>query len=513
MSSLVELWKYEMKDPLGDIKNLLKPGNSGEIVRQMNGIDSMGFFPFLTPLTFLCMGLGSNFEGVKPAIIELLIHGGDMNVLGLSGLNPLHFLLILVFYDESYIDHVEWWLSLGANPNQQIYIQEMNYLFLTPLEFLLSFHSKNWTLDKFHLDHPLLNVLERRQLSEKEMKRMVLLLLCFESQKPEDIHDPGNLYDHLSSLLVNEISEAMLLEYPFLRKKLHHLWKIPYPLPDLYIRHRFLSRYYSLITPYAHPREHEGVYLIPTFEQDEFSPPHEFFKDQYKTYFHMEMIPSLIREGKNPVTNKMIPLSLKRRWLDRLEHFPIFPHRSPKENLGRLPFVFQPPSKPNRFLIMLDWIQEMMRSVHPYSNIVFVKKFKPFEVEFVVYILQNNPYFLSGFSRAKTRITLLEVILTYLLSADKNENINKIHFGFEECYEDIKMHKLILESLERTGSSFSYNFYEVMIQTEVFNLLSERIGYFSMYEMSILWDRICHLHALQSAPRLNENTFPLLLMN
>jgi hypothetical protein len=92
---------------------------------------------------------------------------------------------------------------------------------------------------------------------------------------------------------------------------------------------------------------------------------------------------------------------------------------------------------------------------------------------------------------------------------DMETNANKIHFGIEDISEDIKLYHSCQKFFTESGQPFAFSFFDALLYNEIYNLLKDRIGYYSFYDMGHLWYRMCSLYYFEH--NLSEDTEIMLI--
>lgn len=510
MSFLTDLWhnNWEINNPIHDIESLLLFSRP-TIIKICNGVDRKGIPSYNTPLMLLWR------QRIIPtdAIEKLLLLGADIDFFGSNGLNSLFIILLLLFYDKSYINHLDYWLSLGANPNK-------NYIYkcktcLNSLEFFLFLlNNDDWNLDSFKLNfiHS-----EKLCLTELEIKRIIISLLIFNVELP--VINTDRYVEECRNINIYNISNDMLNYYPMLEKKLYHVWNISFPISDFYMRHKFLSKYAHLILKdediVLHDEENTIIYTSSTTKQYyklNKSRLYLLYENDKNFYFSSDLIPFMIKNGKNPLTNNSIPIDVRKNWIQKLVlENPPFEYKSLEESIQSFPNLFFNKTKLDDEIYLIEYLYNLIYTIHPYTNIMNLLNWNQKVIQYAIKIMTEGPYSLLHFKDVQNLHEFLLTIYNYILTEDSFDYINKIHFSLEEINEDYKVYHSIQSIFKKSKVDFIYVFHEAIMIPDVFDILIERIGVFDMNEMSLFYEKICKIRYLELD--LTEDTFPILIQN
>lgn len=504
MSYLINLLKNNMLiNPLYDIKNFLNNIDKYNTQNITNGITTNGLPSKFTPLMLLWM----NKIVYIDAIEELILNHADMDLFGIIGLNPLYIILILIFYNVEYIDHLEYWLSIGANPNKK-YIDKNSKVF-TSLEFFINhLENVNWKCQDFEI----YNYYDKINLTNQHINRIIIILLSFNVELSENIYNNNLIY--CRSLNIHNISESEIIQYPILEKKLYNIWKIPFPISDFFMRHKFLSKYINLFNEINQITDNNDIIFTSSFEKEiNINNYLYMIEENNKTfYFSSDLIPKIIKSGKNPLTNNSINYEIRKNWIKKLhKEYPAFPYKLKSEIVSELPKIFYNDSKLSDEINIIEYLNEWMIRIHPYTNIMNINQWNENKIIYISQILSEIPYSLSKFENINSINKFLNVIIYYIFNNDIYDILNKTHFAIEEIIEDIKTYESIILINKKLKINFNYSFFEAILIPEIYDVLYERINFYNLNEMSNIYNKICRIHYIELD--LNENTLPILILN
>ena len=499
MSFLINLWSESIMDPIKDINDLIESvKDNQELFSHINGLDNFGLPILWSPILLLMKQETFHKEAFK----LLMARGANIDQAGKKGFNALYILLMYIFQDKNYINHLEWWLNMGANPNAKIILgQEI----LTPLEFFLHLYS----LDTWKSSDFLDNVKEfecvGKHLEVEEVEAIIYTFLCYGCENPEyNVHP---IFERCKNLHLNQINKKLLKKFPILEQKLCDFYKMPSNIPNFWTRHLYLSKKFNkTLTKKPIQFEPDDIVINPYFSHDYQTPKEQyiFYLENNKNfYFISSMIPKLIQSGTNPCTNIPIPLNIKQKWMEELNTKRYFPYKTLDENKEIFPLLFSCPEKPKLIITLSEMLHKIISKVHPYTSIINVRQWKSFEIEYTSSVLNDAPYLMHKFKDVVDLEKFLLVCMEYIYK-DAENTINKLHFGIEDISEDLKVYYSSTKFFAENSLSFQFSFFEAMLHTDIYNLLKDRIGYYSFYDMGHLWYKICTLCSLEND--LSEDT-------
>jgi len=486
-------------DPIKDINDLIESvKDTQELFSHINGLDNFGLPILWSPIILLMKQETFHKEAFK----LLITHGANIDQSGKKGFNALYILIMHIFQDKNYIDHLEWWLNVGANPNTKIMLGKE---ILTPLEFFLYLYSlESWKSSDF-LDNIKEFACTGQQLEIEEFQTIIYTFLCYGCENPEYYNHP--IFESCRNLPLNQINKKLLKKFPLLEYKLRDFYKMPSNIPNFWTRHLYLSKKFNkTLTKKPIQFEPSDIVVNPYFSDDYQTPKDQyiFYPENNKNfYFISSMIPKLIQSGTNPCTNTRIPFNIKWDWIQELDTKRYFTYKTLEENKQLFPHLFSCPEKPNLIITLSEMLHKIISKVHPYTSIINVRRWKPFEIEYMSSILYEAPYLMSKLKDVFDLEKFLLVCMEYMYE-DTENTINKLHFGIEDISEDLKVYYSSTKFFTENSLSFQFSFFEAMLHTDIYNLLKDRIGYYSFYDMGHLWYKICTVYSLENG--LNEDT-------
>jgi len=486
-------------DPIKDINDLIESvKDTQELFSHINGLDNFGLPILWSPIILLMKQETFHKEAFK----LLITHGANIDQAGKKGFNALYIIIMYIFLDKNYIDHLEWWLNVGANPNTKIMLGKE---ILTPLEFFLYLYSLESWKSSYFLDNIKEFACTGQQLEIEEFQTIIYTFLCYGCENPEYYNHP--IFESCRNLPLNQINKKLLKKFPLLEYKLRDFYKMPSNIPNFWTRHLYLSKKFNkTLTKKPIQFEPSDIVVNPYFSDDYQTPKDQyiFYPENNKNfYFISSMIPKLIQSGTNPCTNTRIPFNIKWDWIQELDTKRYFTYKTLEENKQLFPHLFSCPEKPNLIITLGEMLHKIISKVHPYTSIINVRRWKPFEIEYMSSILYEAPYLMSKLKDVFDLEKFLLVCMEYMYE-DTENTINKLHFGIEDISEDLKVYYSSTKFFTENSLSFQFSFFEAMLHTDIYNLLKDRIGYYSFYDMGHLWYKICTVYSLENG--LNEDT-------
>ena len=232
MSYLIDLWSEKIDDPVKDFISLTE--NFKELSRHLHGISINNLPPPWSPLLLLW----KDNVFYKKVLKMILAHGVDMDQAGENGFNVLYIILIYIFHDPCAIQHLEWWLKMGCNPNYKLVWKDQ---VLLPLEFFLLLESlEKWNSHDFI---PNLEKFDKRTLSPNEIEKVVLLFLCYQTEMP--VYYSHLILENCLQLQLKDVTKSLMEKFPFLEAKLFDYYKMPKELANFWTRHQYLSKNFN----------------------------------------------------------------------------------------------------------------------------------------------------------------------------------------------------------------------------------------------------------------------------
>jgi hypothetical protein len=473
--------------------NFLSELSAYEKKMRVNGLNqSLFLLDYSVLLSFI-------FSKDLNSIRHYLLLGHDLNKYSLKGLSILHIVLLLIFHDIQYIEIFEYFLKCGANPNIKTFIFIQNQLkvmnCIELFEYIMD--TKDVSPFSFHSIQ-----LVYKELSESDIMKIYLLLYIYETDIYE-IHSL-NLYHYVK---VFDIERIWIENNASLRNYLYTYWKIYINDDNLYDRHLILSTHFESI-PY--PRVNvlkKGIYINRNFEETNHQiSDYEFveiIENDSSYFFHLDFIPALILSKVNPITNQELSIQQLIQCLFHLESFGNLTYNPLKHSY--YPYLFETQLKTkNEIKDKIQYIYEFVKLLNPYSNFLFIKNWKDYEIQFYSFQLYH---YNSNFVIVKNINELLYNII-HFIQTDENY-IYIINHCYEEVYQDLDNYNKIKKIFNQKNLEFIFDFYEAILILEIFELLMEKFKNFLINEFIFFWEKILYLYSLEF--NLNNHTFPLLL--
>lgn len=477
-------------------ENFLSSLSLHEKYLHVNGIKSSLFLNDYSPLFSFVLSNDLN------SIRHYILFGHDLNKYNLKGLNLLHLIIILICHDSKYIKSLEYFLKLGANPNLKTFIFISNQLQIFNCLELFEYIITNQTIEPFQLpfQYNILNIYETMH---------VYLLLYIYNIEIYQLHplNPCHFFK------LSQINQDYLNYYECLYFYLHLYWKIYINNNNLLKRHLILIKNYNHIKYPKSFKINDGIYINKSFDENlnnvhsyEFLNLNHFNKCYY---FHLEFLSYLILTNTNPLNNEHFDIKQKIKLLNYLEKFGNHSY-NPDRHLN-YPFLFsQEFKKPDLIKDQLLYIEEFIKIINPYTNILLLNKLNEFEILYYSLQLQNLNEF---FQQTNQLNNLLSQIIKSFHQESFENFIYIVSYCFDEIYIDIQMYKKIVNIFNNKKLQFIMDFYEAILILEIFELFNEHFGSFNIYEFISYWEKILILFSIHNMSLLNETTFPLLLLS
>ena len=179
-----------------------------------------------------------------------------------------------------------------------------------------------------------------------------------------------------------------------------------------------------------------------------------------------------------------------------------------EENLEIFPLLFQCSKKTSNVQSLLEILNKIISKIHPYTSVMNIRNWKNFEIKFATTILEDPPFAITELKNVDNHEKFLMILVNYMY-ADLETNANKIHFGIEDITEDLKLYHLCQKFFYESGQAFTFSFFEAILNTEIYNLLKDRIGYYSFYDMGHTWYKICSIYYIEH--EITEDTSLMLI--
>ena len=503
MSFLIESWSENIQDPLADLYNVIEKYKQDEtsLNHQLSGFTNTNLPPPWSPLLLLW----KDFNFYPKVLENLLAYGVDIDQPGENGYNVLYLIILFIFHEPIAIDYLEWWLKMGANPNFKL-IKDKKVLL--PLEFFFMLEAQeSWNSRQFLSK---IKSFDKNPLSEDSIQKVVLLFACFQTEKPNEYQHA--IFNSIIDLQCKSVNKDMIEKFPFLKAKLEDFYKMPKGLLNFWTRHIYLSRnFHRSRKKKTTSWQESDIVINPYFCVDDDTPKDEYieYKESDKTFYILgSMVSSILKTGINPCTNLKISLETKMSWVDQLSQGIYFPYKTLEENKEIFPLLFSCPEKSSVLQSASEILHKIISKVHPYTSIMNIRRWKSFEIKFASSIFEETPYLFTNLKNVDNHQEFLIHLVEYIY-LDMETNVNKIHFGMEDISEDIKLYHSCKKFFTESGQPFAFSFFDALLYNEIYNLLKDRIGYYSFYDMGHLWYRMCSLYYLEH--NLSEDTEIMLI--
>jgi len=474
--------------------------------------------------------------GRKDVVNHLLFMGADMDAPGKTGMNPLHVLLILLYYrpqESVWVDMLLWWLKHGVDIHRiGLFFTEDGYEAWNPIDLL------NHLVNR---DKPLIVRFPRSirvRISPtfspsmtNHIEKAFLILLCF-GARPH-IHcpllDPFLSWSWEDLAIGIENGEDLLSDFS---RSLFHLPSTVSPL-DLSRRVKYWGKHGSshftvdVKNKIKEKRRQrftdKGLrYYDPCFEEDEsgMTIPEEFVslsEGKHAFAFHKTLIPYFLREQINPLTRKPIDVSCLHRWLKDVETdgwtsylFDIDDYLHPCRVWTIDPLD---PDKRERqkIRIVMDHILKIVTTRFTYSNIIKVFSISSCEISYLCHVLSMAPYHFHVFRSLPLEIQrkdlllqmFVEKILLFLQDSIENAIVT-FCFVMEEILQDIHtysmIHQIMRDHKQFLSDLFRKDLLEILFsQPDIADLFRDRVGYIHLHTFQEIWNRLLRYHTFQCA--------------
>lgn len=467
---LMNLWyKTISNHPIDDINNYIKRFPPCDSFPILNG--NYKQLPYWTPAQLL---LFHNIVKYKDTLYYLLEKGCDLNIISKKGVNFYQLFLILIYYNHEYqkkeiVELFIDFLKFGFSPNQFIIISPGKIF--TILDCLIRLQRKDFIQKSFFSKQFIFKNPSHRPLNKYLYEYLYISLLCYRVQTISN-----NIKEPLNSIHIENMREYMkryqIFNYYILVK-----FKLPLTISEdeVYKRIKFLFSHknkikYSQedepIQPHSNFEEIEKKkkeYCNPDFIENSELQYYEFFPEvNHKFNFHKSYFPLIYKTKINPYNRLPISDITLRKWKQELNYN--FPIMTLGESLSIYPYIFSNidfnKKEYNRNLFFI--LESYFNIFHPYHQISSIVHLKPFQIQYLCYVLSNETSFLNKFKyciKKPTYFQLFKIMYSYCKSNMKNVNI--IYFLMEEILQDIFCYEKLKECIDQLddNSSLFYNEY------------------------------------------------------
>jgi len=495
MSLYAKWMKKTPQNPKDDIMHLRNTAKKqSDVQKFLNSLDMNGMRENLNIIS-LVFSWKCDAKKKKEMIDELILMGVDMDCLGISGLNPLHFLLVKIVFGNTKVEDetlLYYLIKKGINWKKKAILPPLFWknkiLLLKPFEFyqflLSSCENNRYFLQLFP---------KYVELGQKQLTSSLPFLQLLEE---------GPLY------IPTEIPmKDYEMEYWTVR------WKLPFQLSPLEIKKRLdqLSNNWKHIDieKVKEIRENllqsKGIYLNSLLE--EASEFHYYEYVQYvdvesnrQYFFHKRMLPSLWKSSHNPLTGRKIPFPVLKNWLQKLDTEP-FIHDIVTLSDMILKLDNQSVKEEDGVEDAYYFFYNLIVPSHPYTNIYNIKDFNHAQIRHLSDVLSRPPFRLLKFNEVfhnkeieSSHFLFLKCVFNYIMNPKtKNQNIiHHLHFALEECLQDFSLMEQIKSQCDIYNISFHQNSFELACDSvpEINDLLVERHGFWEKRSLKVLWNRL-----------------------
>lgn len=511
---MVNDWFQEIpSDPLHDLHKVSSSGSREQVFNIVNGIDARSNRPVQWNPLQLVMTWNDETK-IRAVAEELVLMGADMNKMALCGLNPLHILLLLLFYRNRYKEDekiIEWWLSKGVDVHAYSVIfdrKQKEYRILSPLDILLGMYSKTLSIEASSYLPAYCVFRKRASIRKASLKRLVGLLLCYGARSSERCDLLEEVHRSLTDIPLRSL--FFLRDYIEVRLKLPlHL-----TLSDIRQRVRYLQRYggyadHDEIVQHRKELYFDGkcnvdeycVYSNPDFEDAAEFMPYEYlgYVDMHRKhyYFHKTMVPSLLQSKENPFTRESIPLPTLRQWFHAMSDRPyIFQQlatlRETVTSKGLVLWNTVVDKEENKKNFVLHFAHSVLAPNFPYTNIHHISTLPNREIRYLCNVLSNDPYLLTLYSQCPAEDALVffsRQTILYLMN--ENFPLDLLHFGIEDAIQDISCFHLVNKLLRESTMTFEDSFLDIITSyPEVGDVIRDRLGYVHLGYFHEIWQRL-----------------------
>ena len=505
-------WFHEIpSDPLHDLQKVSGVVNKEHVNKIINGIDTRSNRPLhWNPLQVVLTWT----DRVQMMLVleELVLMGADINGLGLCGLNPLHIIILLLFFRKNRNDAIllEWWMSKGVDVHKYSVlfdIRQKKYRILSPLDMIVGLSSNTLSINPSVYLPAHCSPRKKPFANKRGLGKLLGLFLCYGATSSEPCP------------LLDEIKASWTSTMPFSTVDyLHDYVKVRFKLPlelkgnDIRNRLRFLQRYaphvdHDEIVRHRKRRweEEAATYSNPNFEDAAEFMPYEYvgYRDpRNKQYnFHKTMVPSILQSKVNPFTRENIPAPVLRQWFHELSQRPytfqqLCILREVVLTDGLVMWDKNDASEDLRNNFALHFIHAVLYHNFPYTNILHVVTLSPPKIVYLCHALSQEPYLLTHYVPCPHSHPLsyfAERTISYIMK--DTFPIDVLHFGVEDGLQDISCHDLVKTILDKSTLTFQDSFLNViMTLPEVGDVIRDRLGYVHLGYFQEIWQRLVAIH-------------------
>lgn len=444
-----------------------------------------------------------NILSYKDTLYFLLEKGVDLNISSKKGVNFYQLFLILIYYNPLYqkkevIELFIDFLKFGFSPNQFM-ILSSNKIY-TILDCLIQLQRKDFIKKKFFSNQHIFKNIKYQPLNSYLYEYIYISLLCYDckylsiqskesinSLHIENIKDYIELYD----IFYYYILEKFKLPLGISKDEIYKRMKFLYSQKDK-IKYSQENKPIQLHTNFQELNSTEKEYCNPDFIENSKLQYYEFFSViNNKFYFHKSYFPLFYKTKINPYNRLPISESILLKWKNEIKYN--FPITTLEDSFSSYPYIFSnrnfDKKEYNRYLYFI--LENYFNIFHPYHQVSSLILLKPFQIQYVSYILSSETSFLNKFKLVikKPTISYFFKIMYYYCKLNM-KYVNIIYFLMEEilqdlsCYENIKNY---INTLDDNTTSFYNEYYA-------------RFGTYNPQYMKKFLENILQIHRFHSNP-------------
>lgn len=490
--SLYESWmKKTPKNPRVDLSEFKNSKKSvSEWKNLLNSTDINGIRQRWNILSLVCCW-DCPLQVKKEIIKELILMGVDMDIQGLSGLGPIHVLVIKIVWGEDQKNDEELlheFIKKGVNYHAKCFLSFGESMVYSPYQLL------------------------QLLLLEKDQKRWRRYI-----PKYTKLSSTGTSADISSTCkMLRLLNEPMSVGFSiqdmddFQRDVIMVRFKIPSCLSHQEIAKRAAVAWkYRDHIDYEQAKQERmkhfhdtAIYINSCFMDVAEFMPFEFVRleeDGKQFYFHKKMLPSIWRSSMNPFTRKNIPFSTLSQWYEESVSPFIYEITTLEQSMKEDGFFGSNP-------LSLDhqegffYLHTLLVHSHPYSNVYNIYEFTLPQLWHLCTFLANAPFRFQCFQRILHMRDSHQAKRLFLQHCfhlmEKGNFLHNLHFALEECLLDFQMTERFLVLCKKEGILFHRNslFSACHMIVELYEMLLERVGVFDDHSFNILWRRLCNYH-------------------
>jgi len=483
------------------------------------------------PLQVAC--LWKPWKRSRDVVTELVFHGADLNQISLCGLNPLHLLILFLFFEKPtqkavYLQRIQWYLSIGARTETPCIVYDTHtqeFLFLNALELFEALYTNSLRIDPYAYIPTFLHRRFRANTGPHKVGRahlvtFYLLFFCFGAKMTPEMISRLKCLEWFFPMLYRNRTR-IFKEYLMCRYKLSPRVKTWSGLQQRVNALHFLKSQIDF-SKVGHWRQQTLFPRIGETHQSyfnhEWEDPNEFMPYEYVSfqhpvtghefYFHKSTLPHLFQTRLNPLTLEPLDETILRQWFKQLEAFPRTFHQLftleaslASSSIWSMEMVQEDEMKASHRRFVFDFLYSVLSLQFPYNTLKRLVSLPFHDLQYVCHVLSHSPFYflkyrsvsaLRGVSVASLpdlHRLFLQITCFYFLM-DPECSHEMFYFAIEEGLQDLSCYQLISDELQKHATLFQQNFFEMILNyPSVGDIMHDRLGFVQLEVFYDMWQR------------------------